>query len=77
MEELITLCEAASRLGVHISTLRSWVREGRLPAYRLGARFTRVSWRALLRALDATAVERESRESAPREGEAQVYEDQR
>lgn len=52
MNELITLREAAKRLGVHIATLRTWVREGRLPAYRLGARFTRISWPAVLAALE-------------------------
>ena len=42
-EELITLEEAAGRLGVHVTTLRRWTREGAVPAYRLGRRFVRVA----------------------------------
>lgn len=68
MEELLTLREAADRLGVHVTTLRSWVREGKLPAYRLGRRFTRVSWAAVLDRLD---IETTPDTDLARPGEAQ------
>ena len=48
MKQLVSLNEAADRLGIHISTIRAWVREGRVPSYRLGKRFARVSWEELL-----------------------------
>jgi excisionase family DNA binding protein len=48
VNDLISLRDAAARLGVHVTTLRAWVRTGRLPAYRVGERFVRVSWRELL-----------------------------
>jgi excisionase family DNA binding protein len=53
MHQLITLDEAASRLGIHIATLRGWVRAGHVPAYCRGARFTRIDWDQLLEALSA------------------------
>lgn len=31
-DDLITTHEAARRLGVHVETIRRWVRDGRLPA---------------------------------------------
>lgn len=49
--ELITLEEAADRLGLHVTTLRRWTREGVVPAYRMGRRFVRVDWETLLRTL--------------------------
>lgn len=52
-KELIALRDAALRLGVHINTLRTWVRTGRVPAYRVGERFVRVNWRELLDAIAA------------------------
>lgn len=45
---LISLHDAARRLGVHISTIRAWVRDGQIPAYRVGQRFTRVNWDEVL-----------------------------
>ena len=48
MKELLSLQDAADRLGLHVTTLRCWIRQGRLPAYRLGQRFTRVSWDEVL-----------------------------
>jgi excisionase family DNA binding protein len=50
-EELITLSEAARRLGVNVQTVRAWVAAKKLPAYRQGQRFTRVCWAAVLGAL--------------------------
>lgn len=51
MHQLISLAEAARRLGVHVATLRGWIRGGHVPAYRRGQRFTRVDWGELLEAL--------------------------
>lgn len=55
MQELLTLKEAAERLGVHVSTLRAWVRTGQIPAYRVGGRFARVAWGELLDAIRGSA----------------------
>jgi excisionase family DNA binding protein len=54
-EELITLSEAARRLRVNVQTVRTWVAAGKLPAYRQGQRFTRVTWAAVLDALERPA----------------------
>jgi excisionase family DNA binding protein len=59
MKDLITCLEAAQRLGVHVSTIREWIRVGRLPAYRLGKRFTRVDWNAVLAALSKSQSAKE------------------
>lgn len=53
--ELISLKEAAKRLGVSVGSLRAWIRDGQVPAYRLGQRFTRVSWEEVLGALSSHA----------------------
>jgi excisionase family DNA binding protein len=47
-DELLTVEEAAAILKVKPSTIRHWVREGRMPCYRLGPRATRFT-RELLR----------------------------
>lgn len=47
-EELVTCEVVAERLGVHVATVREWVREDKLPAYRLGERFVRLDWGAVL-----------------------------
>lgn len=44
MKELITVADAAHRLAVHPATLRAWIREGKIHAYRIGGRFVRLSW---------------------------------
>lgn len=54
-QQLLTLDEAAQRLGIHVATLRAWVREGRVPAYRLGKRFARVRWDELVESLATQA----------------------
>lgn len=41
-ERTITLEEAAKACGVTILTMRRWITEGRLRAYRLGPRLIRV-----------------------------------
>jgi len=51
MGEFITTTEAARRLHLHVSTIRAWVREGAIPALRVGPRFTRLDWEAVLAAL--------------------------
>ena len=51
IEKLITLSEAARRLGLNVQTMRAWVAAGRIPAYSHGLRFTRVAWDEVLRAL--------------------------
>lgn len=51
MTELITIAEAARRLGLHVSTVRAWVRRGLIPSLRSGARFVRLDWDAVLDAL--------------------------
>lgn len=51
MQELLPLTVASSRLGIHVNTLRMWVRNGTVPAYRVGQRFTRVDWNELLAAI--------------------------
>ena len=55
----------ARRLGVHVSTVRGWIRDGRVPAYRLGKRFTRIDWNAVLAAFSEqqgkSALEQEVR----------------
>lgn len=50
-QALLPLDEASRRLGIHVTTLRAWVREGRVPAYRIGKRFIRVDWDELLAAI--------------------------
>lgn len=39
----VPLSAAAPRAGVSVSTLRRWIREGRLPAVRVGDKAIRVS----------------------------------
>jgi len=51
VDHLLTSDELAERLGVHVETVRSWIRDGCIPAYRLGRRFTRVRWEEVLAAL--------------------------
>lgn len=36
--DLLTTIETAKLLGVHAHTIRRWVEDGQLPAYRLGKR---------------------------------------
>jgi excisionase family DNA binding protein len=41
-DELLTVEEAADLLKVHPNTIRNAIRDGRLPAIRLGARIVRI-----------------------------------
>ncbi|MCC7014863.1 MAG: helix-turn-helix domain-containing protein [Planctomycetes bacterium] len=56
--ELLPLSEASRRLGVCLTTLRTWVREGRVPSYRVGKRFIRINWHELLAAIAGKNAER-------------------
>lgn len=48
MRELLSADEIAERLGVHVSTVRGWIRDGSIPAIRVGPRLLRVRWRDLV-----------------------------
>ena len=41
-EHMLTLQDAAERLGVDVKTTRRWIARGVLPAYRLGDRVIRL-----------------------------------
>jgi len=56
-QEFLTVEEAAAILKVRPSTVRAWVREGRMPAYRLGPRATRFT-RQLLDEFAASTFDR-------------------
>jgi excisionase family DNA binding protein len=55
---MLTLEDAADRLGIHVTTLRRWIRERRVPSYRVGTRFVRVRWDQLLEALEQAPASR-------------------
>jgi excisionase family DNA binding protein len=38
----LTVAQVAEKYGVHINTVRNWIRDGVLPAYRIGARTIRI-----------------------------------
>ncbi|AOS62364.1 excisionase family DNA binding protein [Actinoalloteichus hymeniacidonis] len=38
-EELLTADEVAARLGLHVRTVRNYIRDGRLPAVRIGKQY--------------------------------------
>jgi excisionase family DNA binding protein len=57
---LLTLPEAAARLGVTPGTIRRWIRTGDLPAHRLPGGHFRVSSTALDDFISACAVGAES-----------------
>jgi excisionase family DNA binding protein len=42
LEELLTVQQSAEVLGCSEATIRNWIREGRLRAYRVGPRFLRI-----------------------------------
>jgi excisionase family DNA binding protein len=42
MGEMLTTEEAAKALGCHSATIRNWISEGRLRAYRIGPRLIRI-----------------------------------
>jgi len=55
--EYLTVEQAAHYLNVRPSTLRAWVREGRMPCFRLGPRATRFT-RELLDDFAASRLDR-------------------
>ena len=54
--ELLTADEAAALLKVPASTIRHWVREGRMPCYRLGPRAMRFTRELLLEFVRETRI---------------------
>jgi len=38
----LTIAQVAEKFGVHKNTVRNWIRDGILPAYRVGARTVRI-----------------------------------
>jgi excisionase family DNA binding protein len=48
VQQLITTEEVAKRLGTNVDTIRRWVRDGRIPAIRMGGRFIRLDWDAVM-----------------------------
>jgi len=54
--ELIGLPEAADRCGVHYRTFRRWVRDGRIPATRIGPKLLKVDARDLDEFIDGGAA---------------------
>jgi excisionase family DNA binding protein len=52
-ERLLSAREVGERLGIKPRTVSLWVRQGRLPAYRVG-RYLRFDWDEVTRALEAT-----------------------
>lgn len=62
MGEYLTMKDAARRLRVVPLTVRRWIRDGRLPGYRLGPRLLRV------RADEVDALARRIGDGAPAEG---------
>ncbi len=65
-EELVTIAEAARVLRVSPSTIRRWIGEGDLPAYRVGHRRVRVRKPDLARLITQPA--RQGSERAPLPG---------
>ncbi len=49
-EQLLSLGEVSKRLDVSVHTLRLWLREGRLPGFRMGG--TKLGWRVRESELD-------------------------
>jgi excisionase family DNA binding protein len=62
-EDYVTVAEAAALLRVAPSTIRRWIREGDVPAYRIGRR------RVALKRTDLTELITPARAGADKEGE--------
>lgn len=58
-KELVSPKVAARRLGVARGTVLRWIREGRIPAFRCGQRYIRLSWPQTLEALEREAAHEE------------------
>lgn len=61
--EFLTAEDVANKLGASVPTVRKWVREGRVPAIRLG-RFTRIRWEDVVAVMEEDA-RRQVRDSQP------------
>lgn len=57
VEELLTIAEVAKLLKVSVVTLHRWLKQGRLPAYKLGPRCVRIRRSDLGKVLTATPGE--------------------
>lgn len=67
-ERLLTLAEAAGRLGLRESTLRAWRRTRRLPFVKIGRRAIRLEERVLRELIERGRIQ--ARESS--QGEAGI-----
>jgi excisionase family DNA binding protein len=61
VDRLIPVPQAARLLAVHISTIRRWIRQGKLPAYRVGDKGVRVRYDDLMQLLTPLEIEQEDR----------------
>ncbi len=69
-DRLYSVEDVAERLGLHVRTIRGYVREGRLPAVRIGKQY-RIA-HADLEAFTGRAVPESARESVRRERHSEV-----
>ena len=53
--QILTIAQVADRLGVHVSTVRAWVRDQKIPSYRVGERFVRLDWAQVVETLRCPA----------------------
>jgi excisionase family DNA binding protein len=51
--ELLTVDQLAARLNLKASTVRNWVKAGRIPSVRLGYKTIRFSWLSVMTALQS------------------------
>ena len=58
--EILTTEEVAQRLGASVVTVRKWVRDGQIPSIRVGGRFIRLDWEAVLAAIRSNPPEVQS-----------------
>lgn len=61
VDRLIPVPQAARLLAVHISTVRRWIRQGKLPAYRVGDKGVRVRYDDLMQLLTPLEFEQEDK----------------
>lgn len=59
VDRLIPVPQAARLLAVHISTIRRWIRQGKLPAYRVGDKGVRVRYDDLMQLLTPLEIQQE------------------